>query len=100
MFRLNLIIQNITPGGLFSRGEGGGLYIEGVFRFKSWFLNAPGLIHGEAYYQNFTVFYIYLTVIGFNTSMLKVNCKQSLQVMILLTRAAMLRNAKQRRAWP
>ena len=26
------------------------------FRFKSWLLNAPGLIHGGAYYQNFTVF--------------------------------------------
>ena len=24
---------------------GGGLYMEGVFRFKSWFLNAPGLIY-------------------------------------------------------
>ena len=29
--------------------------MEGVFRFKSWFLNAPGLIHGGAYYRNFTV---------------------------------------------
>ena len=24
-------------------GGGGGLYMEGVFRFKSWFLNARGL---------------------------------------------------------
>ena len=32
--------------------------MEGVLRFKSWFLNAPGLIHGGAYYRNFTV-YIY-----------------------------------------
>ena len=30
--------------------------MEGVFRFKSWFLNAPGLIHGEAYYWNFMVY--------------------------------------------
>ena len=29
--------------------------MEGAFRFKSWFLNAPGLIHSEAYYRNFTV---------------------------------------------
>ena len=29
--------------------------MEGVFRFKSWFLNAPGHIHGGAYYWNFTV---------------------------------------------
>ena len=29
--------------------------MEGVFHFKSWFLNAPGLIHGGAYYRNFTV---------------------------------------------
>ena len=27
--------------------------MEGVFHFKSWFLNAPGLIHGGAYYRNF-----------------------------------------------
>ena len=47
-FCLNLIIPNITPGGLLSGGEE--LYMEGVFRFKSWFLNAPGLIHGRAYY--------------------------------------------------
>ena len=26
--------------------------MEGVFRFKSWFLNAPGLIQGGAYYWN------------------------------------------------
>ena len=48
---LNLMI-NITPGGLFS-GRGG-LYTEGVCRFKSWFLNAPEFIHGGAYYRNFT----------------------------------------------
>ena len=35
---------------------GGGLYLEGVSRFKSWFLNAPGLIHSGPYYQNFTVY--------------------------------------------
>ena len=29
--------------------------MEEVFRFKRWFLNAPGLIHGGAYYRNFTV---------------------------------------------
>ena len=29
--------------------------MKGVFRFKSWFLNALGLIHGGAYYWNFTV---------------------------------------------
>ena len=29
--------------------------MEGVFRFRSWFLNAPGLIHSGAYYRNFTV---------------------------------------------
>ena len=26
--------------------------MEGVFHFKSWFLNAPGLIHSRAYYWN------------------------------------------------
>ena len=50
MLCLNLIIPNTTP---YFRGS---LYIEGVFRFKIWFLNAPGLIHGGAYYRNFTVF--------------------------------------------
>ena len=29
--------------------------MEGVFRFKSWFLTARGLIHGGVYYRNFTV---------------------------------------------
>ena len=29
--------------------------MEGVFSLKSWFLNAPGLMHGGAYYRNFTV---------------------------------------------
>ena len=52
MFEFNYSKYN--PG-----GEGGeGLYMEGVFRFKSWFLNAPGLIHSRAYYRNFTVYYI------------------------------------------
>ena len=32
--------------------------MEGVFRFNSWFLNTPGLIHGGAYYRNFTVCYV------------------------------------------
>ena len=35
--------------------------MEGVFRFKSWFQNAPGLIHGGAYYRNFTVFEKHVT---------------------------------------
>ena len=43
-----------NPRGLIF-GGGGALYMEGVFHFKSWFLNAPGLIHSRAYYQNFTV---------------------------------------------
>ena len=43
-----------NPRGLIVGGEE--LYMEGVFRFKSWFLNAPGLIHGRAYYRNFTVY--------------------------------------------
>ena len=30
--------------------------MEGVFCLKSWFLNALGLVHGGAYYRNFTVF--------------------------------------------
>ena len=30
--------------------------MEGAFRFKGWFLNALGLIHGGAYYRNFTVY--------------------------------------------
>ena len=30
--------------------------MEGVFRFKSWFLNTPGPIHGGAYYSNFMVY--------------------------------------------
>ena len=51
------IIPNITPGGLFSGGRG--LYMEGVFRFKSWFQNAHGLIRGGTY-RNFTAgIYIY-----------------------------------------
>ena len=28
--------------------------MEGVFRFKSWFLNAPGFIHRGTYYRTFT----------------------------------------------
>ena len=47
---LNLIIPNITLG----------LYMEGTFRFKSWFLNAPELMHGGACYRNFTVILINL----------------------------------------
>ena len=58
-FCLNSIIPNITPRGLFlvvvvvGGGGGGCLYMEGIFRFKNLF--APGLIHGGAYYPNFTV---------------------------------------------
>ena len=37
--------------------------MEGVFRFKSWFLNAPGPVHGGAYYRNFTVYYFPLLLI-------------------------------------
>ena len=33
--------------------------MEGVFRLKSWFQNAPGLIHGGAYYRNFTVYSVH-----------------------------------------
>ena len=29
--------------------------MEGVFHFKHWFLDAPGLIQGGAYYRNITV---------------------------------------------
>ena len=32
--------------------------MEGVLCFKSWFLDALGLIHGGAYYRNFTVFVV------------------------------------------
>ena len=52
---LNLIITNITPGAYFL----GGLYVEGVFCFKSLFLNALRLIFGgmgEAYLWNAMVF--------------------------------------------
>ena len=52
MFKFNYSKYN-PPGLIF--GGGGGLYMEGVFHFNSWFLNALGLIHGGAYYQNFTV---------------------------------------------
>ena len=51
MLCLNLIIPNITPRAYFW----GSLYMEGVFHFKHWFLDAPGLIHGGAYYRNITV---------------------------------------------
>ena len=51
MFKFDYPKYN-PPGAYFREG----LYMEGVFRFKSWFLNAPGLIHGGAYYRNFTVF--------------------------------------------
>ena len=43
------------PGAYFFLGGGGSLYMEGVFHSESWFLNAPGLIHSGAYYQNFMV---------------------------------------------
>ena len=43
-FCLSLIIPNITPWGLFS---GVALYMEGVCRFKSWFVNARGLYKVE-----------------------------------------------------
>ena len=51
LFKFNYSKYN--PRGLIFRGRG--LYMEGVFRFKSWFLNAPGLIYCGAYYRNFTV---------------------------------------------
>ena len=54
MFEFNYSKYN--PRGLIFGDGGGGLYMEGVFRFKSWFLNAPGLIHGGVYYRNFTVY--------------------------------------------
>ena len=53
MFKFNY--SKISPPGAYFPGS---LYMEGVFRFKSWFLNAPGLIYGGAYYRNFTVFYM------------------------------------------
>ena len=53
MLCLNLIIPNITPGGLFS---GELIHGRSFFRLKGWFLYVPGLIHGGAYYRNFTVF--------------------------------------------
>ena len=34
--------------------------MEVVFRFKSWFLNAPGLIHGGAYYRSFRGIYCHV----------------------------------------
>ena len=37
--------------------------MEGDFRFKNWFLNAPGLIHSGAYYRNFTVIKIVVVVV-------------------------------------
>ena len=52
MLCLNLITPNIAPEAYFREG---GLYMEGVFCFKSWFLNAPGLTYSGAYYWNFTV---------------------------------------------
>ena len=53
---LNFNYSKPTSVGLFS----GGLYREGVFRFKNGFLNAAGLIHGGAYYRNFTVYIVIL----------------------------------------
>ena len=63
---LNLSIPNITHRGLIF---GRGLYMEGVFRFKSSFLNTPGLIHGGAYYRNFTV--TWLTKTGFLSALFR-----------------------------
>ena len=40
-----------------------GLYMEEIFHFKSWFLNALGLIHGGAYYQDVTVYWIVFVTI-------------------------------------
>ena len=37
--------------------------MEGIFRFKSWFLNAPGFIHGGAYYRNFTVYSYHVSAV-------------------------------------
>ena len=34
----------------------------GVFRFKSWFLNFSGFIHGGAYYRDFMVYFNDLSV--------------------------------------
>ena len=33
--------------------------MDGVFHFKSWFLNALGLLHSGAYYRNFTAHILY-----------------------------------------
>ena len=49
----NFMFKFNKPQGLFS--EGGGLYMEGVFRFKNLFHNAPGLMFGGAYFRDFTV---------------------------------------------
>ena len=37
--------------------------MEGVFRFKNWFLKALGLKHGGAYYQNFTVLIVTVLIL-------------------------------------
>ena len=37
--------------------------MEEIFHFKSWFLNALGLIHGGAYYQDVTVYWIVFVTI-------------------------------------
>ena len=47
VFITNFLYFIISNGASFP----GGLYMEGIFRFKSWFLNAPGLIQGGAYYR-------------------------------------------------
>ena len=65
---LNLVFPNITPWGLFSGG--GGLFMEGVFHFKSWFLNISGLIHSGAYYRNLTVCCIIWVNISFTNRFL------------------------------
>ena len=61
MFKFNYSKYNpegLVFGGLFLGAYFCGgfyLYMEVVFHFKSWFLNATGLIHDGAYYQNFMV---------------------------------------------
>ena len=65
MFKFNYSKYN--PRGIIFGGEergGGCWYTEGVFRFKSWFPNAPGLIHGGDYYWNFTVLQMASTIFG------------------------------------
>ena len=49
---LNQNYSGSNPRSLFL-GGGGYLYMEEVYRFKNWFLNAPGLIHGRALLSGF-----------------------------------------------